>query len=195
MRNTRLRHNSGRPAEAGSGPCSRHTPVSFPHLGRKNRLTSGKGSEIARTLRYQNDLSIYTRATEDMQHPATAALVQTFLDPAVDTPLTMGSGSAAKALYFLAICRTFRSGGTRIRTGDTMIFSHMQKPLGMGQTRIGKRICVQGVPMDTTWFCPYCCVTVDTAFATVRDTGSRTRTSAGLTRLFDTLALRRPSET
>ncbi len=62
------------------------------------------------------------------------------------------------------ICRTFRSGGTRIRTGDTMIFSHMQKPLGMRQIRIGKRIYVHGVPLDTTWFCPYCCATVDTSF-------------------------------
>jgi hypothetical protein len=38
----------------------------------------------------------------------------------------------------------FLSGGTRIRTGDTMIFSHMQKPLGMRKTRIGKRIYVHG---------------------------------------------------
>jgi hypothetical protein len=28
-------------------------------------------------------------------------------------------------LLFSAICRTLRSGGTRIRTGDTMIFSHV----------------------------------------------------------------------
>jgi hypothetical protein len=35
------------------------------------------------------------------------------------------------------------SGGTRIRTGDTMIFSHMQRPLGMRIYRIGKRIYVQ----------------------------------------------------
>src|SRR5215203_3612478 len=48
-----------------------------------------------------------------------------FLDPAVDTPLTKGSGDTAKTLCFSAICRTFRSGGTRIRTGDTMIFSHV----------------------------------------------------------------------
>jgi hypothetical protein len=26
---------------------------------------------------------------------------------------------------FARFCRTFRSGGTRIRTGDTMIFSHV----------------------------------------------------------------------
>jgi hypothetical protein len=48
------------------------------------------------------------------------------------------------------------SGGTRIRTGDTMIFCHMQKPLPMRICRIGKRICVHRVPLDTTWFCPYC---------------------------------------
>ena len=41
----------------------------------------------------------------------------------------------------------------------------MQKPLGMRICRIGKRIYVQGVPLDTSLFCPYCCATVDTAFA------------------------------
>jgi hypothetical protein len=54
------------------------------------------------------------------------------------------------------------SGGTRIRTGNTMISSHLPRPLGMRKTRIGKRIFVQGVPLDTIWFCPYCCATVDT---------------------------------
>jgi len=44
--------------------------------------------------------------------------------------------------------------------------------------RIGKRIYVHGVPLDTSWFCPYCCTTVDTAFVTSRGTGSKTRTSA-----------------
>jgi hypothetical protein len=33
----------------------------------------------------------------------------------------------------------------------------------MRETRIGKRICVHRVPLDTTLFCPYCCATVDTA--------------------------------
>src|SRR5829696_4140057 len=106
-----------------------------------------------------------------------------FLDPTVDTPLTKGSGDTAKALCFSAICRTFRSGGTRIRTGDTMIFSHIQKPLGMRKTRVGKRFSVQGVPLDTSWFCPYCCATVDTACGTLSGTGNRRRTSARLTRL------------
>jgi hypothetical protein len=36
----------------------------------------------------------------------------------------------------------------------------------MRKTRIGKRIYVHGVLLDTTWFCPYCCATVDTAFVT-----------------------------
>jgi hypothetical protein len=58
------------------------------------------------------------------------------------------------------------SGGNQIRTGDTMIFSHMQKPLGMRYIRIGKRFSVQGVQLDTSWLCPYCCATVDTAFVT-----------------------------
>jgi hypothetical protein len=39
---------------------------------------------------------------------------------------------------FFDICRTLRRGGTRIRTGDTMIFSQMQKPLGMRKTRTAK---------------------------------------------------------
>jgi hypothetical protein len=101
-------------------------------------------------------LAIYAHAAEGMQESARAALEETFLDPAVDTPLTKGSGSTARVLYFLAICRTFLSGGIRIRTEDTMIFSHMQKPLGMRKTRTGKRISVPGVPLDTSWFCPYC---------------------------------------
>src|SRR3712207_1930407 len=61
----------------------------------------------------------------------------------------------------------FYGGGTRIRTGDTMIFSHMQKPLDMRIHRIGKRICVHGVPLCTSWFCPYCCATVDTSSVTL----------------------------
>jgi hypothetical protein len=39
--------------------------------------------------------------------------------------LTKSPGNNIEALSFSAICRTFRSGGTRIRTGDTMIFSHV----------------------------------------------------------------------
>jgi hypothetical protein len=31
----------------------------------------------------------------------------------------------AGLFYFLAFCRYFRSGGTRTRTGDTMIFRHV----------------------------------------------------------------------
>jgi hypothetical protein len=87
-------------------------------------------------------LAIYTHATEGMQDPARPPLKRPFLDPAVDTPLKETLSSTARALHFLAICRTFRSGGTRIRTGDTMIFSHMPRPLGMRICRIGKLICV-----------------------------------------------------
>jgi hypothetical protein len=78
-----------------------------------------------------------------MQDSATTALEEAaFFDPAVDTPLTKGPSGTAKGLSFSAICRTFLSGGTRIRTGDTMIFSHMQKPLGMRKSRVGMRIFV-----------------------------------------------------
>jgi hypothetical protein len=41
------------------------------------------------------------------------------------------SGVDAGAFVFLPICRTLRCGGTRIRTGETMIFNHLQEPLGM----------------------------------------------------------------
>ena len=67
------------------------------------------------------------------------------------------------------------SGGTRIRTGDPMIFRHMQEPLGMRITRMGKRISVHRVPLDTSWSCPYCCATVDTAFVALGDIGGRTK--------------------
>ena len=83
------------------------------------------------------------------------------LDPAVDTPPKRSLSSTARALHFFAFCRTLRSGETRIRTGDTMIFSHIQKPLGIRTARVGKRIYVHGVPLDTTRFCPYYCATVD----------------------------------
>src|SRR5215211_6181802 len=64
-----------------------------------------------------------------------------------------------------------------------MIFSHIQKPLGMRKTRVGKRIYVHRVPLGTSRICPYCCATFDTTFATSRGTGSRTRESARLTHL------------
>ena len=60
------------------------------------------------------------------------------------------------------------SGGTRIRTGDTMIFSHIPRPLGMRKTRVGMRIYVHRVPLGTSWFCPYCCTTVDMACLSAR---------------------------
>jgi len=62
-------------------------------------------------------------------------------------------------------------GWTRFDVGaseDTMIFSHFQRPIGMRQTRIGKRIYVHRVRLDTSWFCPYCCATVDTAYVTLQ---------------------------
>ena len=55
---------------------------------------------------------------------------------------------------------------------------------------MGKRIYVHSVPLSTSWFCPYCCATVDTAYVTLGGTGSRTRKSAGLTSLYVTPALR-----
>jgi hypothetical protein len=46
------------------------------------------------------------------------------------------------------------------------VFRHIPRPLDTRQILIGKRICVHGVPLDTIWFCRYCCATVDTAFVT-----------------------------
>src|SRR5215216_7827170 len=76
-----------------------------------------------------------------------------------------------------------RRVGDLVPTLEPLIFSHIQKPLGMRKTRIGKRIYVHRVPLDTTRFCPYCCATVDTALVNLRATGSRTHTSARLTHL------------
>jgi hypothetical protein len=88
-----------------------------------------------------------------MQDSAAAALEEAaFLDPAVDTPLTKGSGSTAKALYFSTICRTFSSGGTRIRTGDTMIFRSVRKPTvhrHRGRWAVSKRFLEVIDPRET----------------------------------------------
>ena len=58
-------------------------------------------------------------------------------------------------------CRPFLSGGTRIRTGDTMIFRHLPKPLGMRVCCIPKQISVCKVSLDVAWYwpllLPYCC--------------------------------------
>ena len=77
-------------------------------------------------------------------------------------PRERGSPDPGSQTFYLQIS-FFQSGGTRIRTGDTMIFSHMQKPLGMRKTRVAARISVQGEPLDTSCFCTYCCATVDMA--------------------------------
>ena len=51
---------------------------------------------------------------------------------------------------FSLFCRLLVSGGTRIRTGDTMIFSHIREALRYAETRIGRRIYVHRVPLDTS---------------------------------------------
>jgi hypothetical protein len=58
-------------------------------------------------------------------------------------------GGDDELFIFLAFCTAFRSGGTRIRTGDTMIFSHIPRPLGMPQILIGKRFSVHRVSSNT----------------------------------------------
>ena len=73
-------------------------------------------------------LAIYTHATEGMQLAPQLRLKRPFLEPAVDTSQYRGFGSSVESLYFPAICKTFLSGGTRIRTGDTMIFRFVPKP-------------------------------------------------------------------
>jgi hypothetical protein len=77
-------------------------------------------------------------------------------------------GEASVSVQGRFTCKTplLVSGGTRIRTGGTMIFRHMQEPLGMRESRTAKQNPVHGVPSDISWFCPYCCATVDTAMVT-----------------------------
>jgi hypothetical protein len=41
------------------------------------------------------------------------------------------TGEGLETVMFYLQIGAFLSGGTRIRTGDTMIFSHMPRPLGM----------------------------------------------------------------
>ena len=122
-------------------------------------------------------LATYTLAIEGTQVAATAALEEAFLGPAVDTPQKGGVGSSVKSLYYSAICRTFRSGGTRIRTGDTMIFSHIQRPLGMRIHRVGKRIYVRRVPLGTTGSVPTVALLL-TRLVSLRGTGRGTCKSA-----------------
>jgi hypothetical protein len=64
-----------------------------------------------------------------------------------------------------------------------MIFSHLPMPLGMRIFRIGKRISVHGVSLDTALYRPYCCATVDTTFVSLTGNLSRRRTSARPARL------------
>jgi len=45
-------------------------------------------------------------------------------------------------------------------------------------SRINKQISIHRVSLDIAWCHPYCCTTVDTTFVTLKDTESRTRTSA-----------------
>src|SRR5215203_6787372 len=91
--------------------------------------------------------------------------------------------TAVAVKWVLSFDGSHGSGETRTRTGDTMIFSHMSRPLGMRFYRISKRISVHRVSLDIAWCRPYCCTTVDMAFVTLRGTRSRTHTSARLTRL------------
>jgi hypothetical protein len=102
-------------------------PYSRRHDGRPTFAGPGH-SDIRMTL------ALYTHATEGMQDSATERQKRPILDPAVDRHQIKGSGSSVEARYFPMICRTFSSGGTWIRTGDTMIFSHMQRPFGMRKT-------------------------------------------------------------
>ena len=50
---------------------------------------------------------------------------QPLFGPTAALLLPSPSSSSPERFHVLAICRTLVSGGTRIRTGDTMIFSHV----------------------------------------------------------------------
>jgi hypothetical protein len=93
---------STRPPAAASKSPSRHRG------GRRlqTRLPSRRASFAGPAHSHNRmTLAIYTRATEGLQDSETTALEVTFLDPAVDTPLSNSSGSSAGPLTFSAICR------------------------------------------------------------------------------------------
>jgi hypothetical protein len=128
--------------------AARRTVVDFsPQTRRPSRRPSFAGPAHSHN---RMTLAIYTAPQKACKTPPQPRLKRSFLKPAVDTPQNESTDSSVEALYFSAICRTFRSGGTRIRTGDTMIFSHVQEPLGMRKTRVGMRISVRRVPVGTT---------------------------------------------
>jgi hypothetical protein len=58
--------------------------------------------------------------------------------------------------------------GNRYRYPVYPSLATIRRPIGMRIYGIPMRIYVQGVPLDTTWFCPYCCATVDTGFITLQ---------------------------
>jgi hypothetical protein len=74
----------------------------------------------------------------------------------VAVALLRGAPVVPLRLLFWPICRTFLSGRIRIRTGDTMIFSHILRLLGMRICRIGERVSVHEVPSVIAWCRPYC---------------------------------------
>ena len=78
--------------------------------------------------------------------------------PARLAPTTKTSTSRSSVftgVLLTVFCCEFYSGGTRTRTGDTMIFSNMSRSLGMQQIRIAKRISVRRVSLDVAWCHPY----------------------------------------
>ena len=60
--------------------------------------------------------------------------------------LLVGEKALVQVMDALPANRGFLEWRTRVRTGDTMIFSHIPRPLDMRIHRISKRICVHGVP-------------------------------------------------
>ncbi len=70
-------------------------------------------------------------------------------------PRERGSPDPGSQTFYLQIS-FFQSGGTRIRTGDTMIFGQMPRRLGMQATLIGKRISVHRISLDVVRCRSYC---------------------------------------
>src|SRR5215211_773383 len=81
-------------------------------------------------------------------------------------------GRQGGSLHLRAASQLFARSAVTPPRGSFDLTSYASVVLGMRHILIGKRIYVHGVPLHTSWFCPYCCATVDTASVTVRGTGS-----------------------
>jgi hypothetical protein len=95
----------------------------------------GSYYHCCRDLPLDRKLKAEQRSLEPCNHAtALSALWNEWNSLSERTVVNLSSTSPELLLnlvVFLRFCRTFLSGGTRIRTGDTMILSHLPSLLGM----------------------------------------------------------------